>query len=320
MNVSTDYSTTRDDSIDWWTLGGSGFFYIIVLAIGIISSKIAYKFQTGDNANSAANTVMVGNRDFGWFISICTISATYIGAAAVVASPERTYHNGVVSGCLFGFSFSAVCLFFAGVLFGRKIRESNCVTFIEIFQNRYGIIVGSLFSIPAFVCELMCVAATLSALGTALAVMANIEDKISIIVSAVIAISYTFFGGIFSVAYTDIVQLAFIIVGVACALPYALTNEAVHFPTDKREFFLGKLKDPTVASVMFEIDSFLSLTFGAIAWQCLMQRVLAARNATIATYGCIISGFVATAITCLPLTMGAIARATGKNLPFLSFE
>ena len=42
----------------------------------------------------------------------------------------------------------------------------------------------------------------------------DLDRTLSVIVSACIAVVYTFFGGLYSVAYTDVVQLFCIFVGL----------------------------------------------------------------------------------------------------------
>ena len=53
--------------------------------------------------------------------------------------------------------------------------------------------------------------------GSTLQVILHIENTISIIISAIIAVVYTLLGGLVSVAYTDVFQLFFIAFGlVSC--------------------------------------------------------------------------------------------------------
>ena len=54
--------------------------------------------------------------------------------------------------------------------------------------------------------ELFWSASILAALGTTLAVILNLPVVPTIIVSAAIAVFYTLFGGIYAVAYTDVIQ------------------------------------------------------------------------------------------------------------------
>ena len=50
--------------------------------------------------------------------------------------------------------------------------------------------------------------------GSTLSVIANLDRTISIIISGCIAMFYTVVGGLYSVAYTDVVQLLCIIIGL----------------------------------------------------------------------------------------------------------
>lgn len=50
--------------------------------------------------------------------------------------------------------------------------------------------------------------------GSTVAIILDVDKTTSIIVSAAIAVCYTLLGGLWSVAYTDLVQLFFIAVGL----------------------------------------------------------------------------------------------------------
>jgi high affinity choline transporter 7 len=86
---------------------------------------------------------------------------------------------------------------------------------------------GALLVLPAACGELFWSAAVLSALGSTLAVIIGLPLNATIIVSAVICIIYTLFGGLYAVAYTDVAQLFFIIVGLFMAIPNIMTSDYV---------------------------------------------------------------------------------------------
>ena len=50
--------------------------------------------------------------------------------------------------------------------------------------------------------------------GSTLKVILHIDTRLSIIISAIIAVCYTLVGGLLSVAYTDVFQIAFIAFGL----------------------------------------------------------------------------------------------------------
>lgn len=56
-------------------------------------------------------------------------------------------------------------------------------------------------------------------LGATLSVIVDINIKMSVVISALIAIFYTLVGGLYSVAYTDVVQLFCIFVGLVSKRP-----------------------------------------------------------------------------------------------------
>ena len=106
--------------------------------------------------------------------------------------------------------------FFAGgLLFAEKMRSKNYVTMLDPFQDKYGSRMGGLMYIPALLGEIFWSGAILAALGASISVVIDVIDNTTAItVSAAIAVLYTFFGGLYSVAYTDVVQLICIFVGL----------------------------------------------------------------------------------------------------------
>lgn len=45
-----------------------------------------------------------------------------------------------------------------------------------------------------------------------MSIILNINATLAIVISASVAVAYTFFGGLYAVAYTDVIQLGFIAV------------------------------------------------------------------------------------------------------------
>ena len=108
-------------------------------------------------------------------------------------------------------------LLLGGTFFARKMRESRYVTMIDPFTQKYGKW-GALQAIPSAASEIFWSASILGALGSTLQVILHIKTVPSIIISAVIAVFYTLFGGLISVAYTDVFQLFFIAFGLVTAM------------------------------------------------------------------------------------------------------
>lgn len=94
------------------------------------------------------------------------------------------------------------------------MRKRGYITLLDPFQERYGARIGGLMYIPAFLGELLWSAATLKSLGATISVVMDLGLNTSVVVSACIALFYTFFGGLWSVAYTDVAQLICMFIGM----------------------------------------------------------------------------------------------------------
>ncbi|KAK8775357.1 hypothetical protein V5799_031298, partial [Amblyomma americanum] len=101
-----------------------------------------------------------------------------------------------------------------GNLFAVKMRNAGYKTMLDPFQQHFGARMGGLLFLPALCGEVFWSAAILAALGATVEVIVDLGRRDSVIASACIALFYTFTGGLYSVAYTDVVQLVAIFFGL----------------------------------------------------------------------------------------------------------
>ena len=85
---------------------------------------------------------------------------------------------------------------------------------LDPFQIKYGSHIGGLLFLPALFGETVWTASILSALGSTLSVILEMDNNWAVFSSAAVAVLYTFFGGLYSVAMTDVIQLFFILFGL----------------------------------------------------------------------------------------------------------
>jgi solute carrier family 5 (high affinity choline transporter), member 7 len=197
----------------------------------------------------------------------------------------------------------AISLVLGGFFFAGKMRDLGYTTMLDPFEKRYGKKVAALLFIPALIGELFWSSAILTALGTTFGVVLGYDFQTSILVSSLVAVGYTVLGGLMAVAYTDVVQLVCILVGLAIAVPYVTDSQggivnswAIYkermgdsariFPDMK--FLMGK-------EGFTWMDSVLLLALGGIPWQVYFQRVLSAPTSKqakqlsyIAAIGCVL--------------------------------
>ncbi|XP_064618217.1 high-affinity choline transporter 1-like [Liolophura sinensis] len=282
------------------------FFYVLILIVGIWAARK----NKASGVNPESEDVMLAGRNIGLLVGVFTMTATWVGGAYINGTAEVIAASGLVY-CQAPFGY-ALSLVIGGLFFANRMRQQGYVTMLDPFQRKYGERMGGLLYIPALLGETFWTAAILAALGSTLSVIIELKNTISIIVSAIIAVFYTLIGGLYSVAYTDVIQGLFIFIGLWVCIPFAMTNEAVgSLSLNATEVWVTPLDPNTAGSY---VDSFLLLTFGGVPWQVYFQRVLSSKTAFraqflsyIAAFGCIIMAAPAVLI-------GAVAAETDWNL------
>lgn len=94
------------------------------------------------------------------------------------------------------------------------MREREYFSLLDPFQEKYGLRMGGLLYIPALFGDICWSGSILASLGATTSVVLNFDRVTSIIVSACIATFYTLIGGLYSVAYTDVIQVCCIFLGL----------------------------------------------------------------------------------------------------------
>ncbi|VDI52539.1 solute carrier family 5 (high affinity choline transporter), member 7 [Mytilus galloprovincialis] len=273
-------------------------FYVIFLLLGLWAAWKSRKVTKN------SEDVLLAGRSIGMLLGIFTMTATWVEGGFINGTAEGVYSGGLV-GSQAPFAYS-VCL---GV---QRMRQNGYATIIDPFQQKYGDMMGALLYIISLSGDVFVVAAILGALGSTLSVVLNIDYNISVIVAACVAVLYTFFGGLFSVAYTDVLQLIFMFFGVWLIIPFAISNDAVRdLSTNYTDVWVKEL-DPSTAGVY--IDGWLQMILGAIPWQVYFQRVLAAKSAYIAELLSYL-GVIGCFIVVIPsLLVGIIATQTDWSM------
>ncbi|XP_066602901.1 high affinity choline transporter 1-like [Prorops nasuta] len=280
---------------------GVAVFYILILVVGI---------WAGAAKSKRSNDMFLANRDIGFFLGAFTLIATWVGGAFVNGTAEVMFTKGL-AWCQVPIGYS-LSLFFGALLFVRPMRNAEYITMLDPFQEKYGSSIGGLLFLPALCGDLFWCGSVLRALGSSLSVVGHLDPNISVCASALLVGIYTVFGGLYSVACTDALQLICIGLGLAVAAPFAMLNPAVDFRANlATKDWLGEIHSEDYG---IWIDGMLLIVFGGIPWQGYFQRILSIRSARIAV---ILSGI--STIGCLILAIpsaviGVVARATDWSL------
>ncbi|XP_046367260.2 high-affinity choline transporter 1-like isoform X1 [Haliotis rufescens] len=274
-------------------------FYILILIIGIIAAR--------KSRNKSAEDSFVANRSMGLILSCFTLTATNVGGGYINGTAEAMAYSGLIwtnAPILY-----AVSIVIAGVFYAPKMRRAGYVTMFDPIQAKLGDRAGSLLFFPQLMGDVFWTAAILSALGSTTSIILDLDPVLSIIVSTCVAVFYTFIGGLYSVAYTDVIQLICLCVGLVVACPFAFFHPSVDL-TRVQDTWVGGL--PTNMVGLYA-DLCCQLIFGGLSWQAFYQRVLACKTPSVARTSSILASIASLLLAIPPAAIGIVGAAADWN-------
>src|SRR5712691_1210317 len=284
-------------------------------AFMVVGWRASRKVREG----TAADLIVAGRRMPLW-IAALTMTATWVDGGYLLGTTEGTYKSSTQLGIQGGLCFG-ISLILGGVVFAGIMRRFGFTTLIDPFEARFGKRWAAVLFLPALAGELFWSAELLVAIGSTFGVVLGMPLTTAILLSAVVTTAYTVLGGMWSVAYTDIVQLALVAIGLAAALPFVLDGAGgLHhaWMTYVAARPDGSSVIPplqthgalwTTASVVSWWDVSLMLMFGGIPWNCYFQRVLSCRTPRDAKRQSVLAGAMTILIVVPPVLMGVAAFA-----------
>nr|XP_057932472.1 high affinity choline transporter 1-like [Doryrhamphus excisus] len=291
-------------------------FYVVVLLTGILASRKSKKVEK--KCTGKKNEVsIIGGRNINVLLGVFTMTATWVGGGYIMGTAEAVYNPS--QGLVWAFGPVAFLLnFVLGGLFLAKPMRSKCyVTMLDPFQHRYGQMFTTAILVPALISDILWVATILAALGGTMSIILELPLVISILISAAVSIFYTVLGGLYAVAYTDIIQLIFMFVSLWVCIPFIITSpavggisQAVYFNQSHSQSWVGVLR---LEDAGRWTDNFLILTIGGLAYQCLHQRILSAASSTTAQVTCFAAAGVTFIMGIPSVVIGAVAVSADWN-------
>ncbi|XP_068184093.1 high-affinity choline transporter 1-like [Antennarius striatus] len=291
-------------------------FYLLVLGTGIWASFKSKRKQKRSGA-TGMEMVLLGNRSINWVVGIFTLTATYIGGGFVVGSVEMmcTPSMGLIRVIVLFLSYSSTFII-GGLLFVKLLRDRNCVTMLDSFHIKYGKVIMAGMSLISLLIDVVWLPTTLTGLGGTMSVVLDLPFSLCVWISAAVIIIYTLMGGLYSVAYTDIIQLVLILGGLSICVPFVmmsphtldisqtLMNNTLNAP------WIGQ---PEMKKIWIMIDDFLYFALGGLGYQLFHQRTLSASSTASAKISCFAAAFVILIFAIPPVLIGAAAASTDWN-------
>ena len=259
-------------------------YLLVTIAIGLVAAK---------RVKTSADFAIAG-RHLPLAMIVTTTFATWFGAETVLGIPAKFVNSGL-NGVVEDPFGAGGCLILVGLFFAGKLYRMNLLTISDYYRERYGRSVEIFCSIIIMVSYLGWVSAQVTALGLVFNLLSGgvISMPWGMTIGVVSVLAYTLFGGMWSVAITDFMQMIILVVGLAILAVYAGDQAggadkviALAVSQDLFKF----LPEPNMKDILFFLAAAMTIMFGSIPQQDVFQRVMSANSLNAATKGPIIGG------------------------------
>ena len=239
-------------------------------------------------------------------IVTATVFATWFGSETVLGIPATFLKEGL-GGIVSDPFGSSMCLILVGLFFARHLYNRRMLTIGDFFREKYGRTVEVLVTLCIVVSYLGWVAAQIKALGLVFNVVSEggISQTLGMLIGAGSVLIYTLFGGMWSVAITDFIQMIIIVVGMLY-IGGEMTAQTggigvVLEHASAAGQFSNFWPDMNLASVLGFVAALCTMMLGSIPQQDVFQRITSSKNVNIAVQAALLGGVLYFIFAFVPL-------------------
>jgi solute:Na+ symporter, SSS family len=291
-------------------------FLALSLTVGTLTSRLVKK---------SSKRFMVAGKSLPLFFVGTMLAAQAIDGNSSLGNASLVYQFGFWAGAAIPIGLG-ICLILTGTVYGKKLNRMSMLTLPDFYYRRFGNAAEGISGILMMISFIVLVAGNFAASGFILSTVLGIDFIWAMLIAAIIVLIYTYAGGLFSSAYTDIFQI-YLAIGAfwAAFIFFAAGFSGVDFST-----ILGNAPPEYLdLSGLFDIGNgalinwagILALALGDLVALDFMERVFAAKDGKTAQRGALMGGAL-TLSTVIPTSMiGIIALYFLPNIadPFTVF-
>ncbi len=173
-------------------------YLLITVAVGLVAAT---------RVKTATDYALAG-RSLPLVMIIMMTFATWFGSETVLGVSAKFVQGGMGNVVEDPFGAS-LCLILVGLFFAYKLYNMTLMTIGDYYRQRYGKGVEIFCSVVIIISYLGWVAAQITALGLVFNLLSQgaISPTMGMVLGTAIVLFYTLFGGMFSVAWTDFLQI-----------------------------------------------------------------------------------------------------------------
>ena len=275
------------------------FYLLLNLVVGWWASK---------KVHSTQDFILAG-RSLPFALATMVTFATWFGSETMLGAPREFVHGGVLAIIEEPFG-AALGLLIVGSIYAKKLYPLPVLTFSDYFRIRFGALSEKLSAIVMIPSYFGWISAQLVALGMTLHLLLPISTETGIVIGAVLIMTYTLLGGMWSITITDFLHNIILIIGLLF-LAYLLMDKipdwGLFIDQQPAGFFRFIPKENTWVDWLTYSAAWMTIGLGSIPQQDIFQRVMSAKSAKVASKASLAAGMMYVSIAMLPLVIALIA-------------
>jgi len=290
---------------------------LIWFVILYLLASIGIGLYAATRVHSAKDFAVAG-RHLPLPIVTATVFATWFGAETVLGISATFVKDGLhgIVADPFG---ASLCLILAGLFFANKLYRMNLLTIGDYYRQRYNRVVELIAAICIVVSYLGWVSAQIMALGLVFSVVSGgaISHDAGMIIGILIVLTYTTFGGMWSVALLDFVQMTVIMAGmlfIAWLVSGMTGGVGVVVAHASAAGKLDLLPKGDYTQWVPFIGAWLTMMLGSIPQQDVFQRITSAKDEKTAVRGSVLGGSLYFVFAFVPMFLAYSATLVDPQL------
>jgi len=283
---------------------------LIFMVIAYLFVTIGIGLWAAQRVKNTADFAIAG-RNLPMYMIITTTFATWFGSEIVLGVPAKFIQGGLNAVVEDPFG-AGMCLILVGLFFAAKLYRMTLLTISDYYRERYGRVVEIICSLIIMLSYLGWVSAQVTALGLVFNLLSGGSLSIpwGMTIGVLSILVYTLWGGMWSVAVTDFIQMIILVLGLVILSWFAAdmaggAGKVVDLITSRD--MLRFWPEPTWHEMLFFFGATITMMLGSIPQQDVFQRVMSANTEKAATHGTVIGGSAYILFAFVPMFLVASA-------------
>ena len=283
---------------------------LIFMVIAYLFVTIGIGLWAAQRVKNTADFAIAG-RNLPMYMIITTTFATWFGSEIVLGVPAKFIQGGLNAVVEDPFG-AGMCLILVGLFFAAKLYRMTLLTISDYYRERYGRVVEIICSLIIMLSYLGWVSAQVTALGLVFNLLSGGSLSIpwGMTIGVLSILVYTLWGGMWSVAVTDFIQMIILVLGLVILSWFAAdmaggAGKVVDLITSRD--MLRFWPEPTWHEMLFFFGAAITMMLGSIPQQDVFQRVMSANTEKAATHGTVIGGSAYILFAFVPMFLVASA-------------